>query len=589
MSQFSFRGSPSLQCPVTASTSSSASPSIVVGSSAPSASTSQNAGGSSSAATHQHPHHPLSVRMAVTSSAVVRPPGGSPTAVAGAEAAQSSSGGPPAAPVAAGPPTASSAAAAGRCCDTGRPIFTDPITGQTVCSCQYELLGGYQRLGALPTAALSMYSAPYAAAAAAAASEGMAAYFPGLGAEQAPFYTPTAAGLELKENLGAGTAAAWPYPSVYHPYDAAFAGYPFNGYGMDLNGARRKNATRETTSTLKAWLNEHKKNPYPTKGEKIMLAIITKMTLTQVSTWFANARRRLKKENKMTWEPRNRVEEEDNNNDDDDSGRKSVDEKDRLDSKDSGTGSSEDGERGGSASHRLDLLHAGGGGGGGAAGGVADREWSESRADSGPDSPECLYEQREPPRHPLHMHHPAFMSTSPHGRLTTSPASTSTSATSATTKPRIWSLADMASKDGDSTSPNAGSVLGSPYGGSNNGGGKIVSPLASRLPHPLHPAMHPASQFVRPHPDFYRNFYAAPHLASGDMSLLETYQRTFGVMPPASAPSLLASSSSLPKAFNGSAVQAPVLTTVSPSSSSTASSNGSPNPGLAELKSPGRV
>lgn len=80
---------------------------------------------------------------------------------------------------------------------------------------------------------------------------------------------------------------------------------------MDLNGARRKNATRETTSTLKAWLSEHRKNPYPTKGEKIMLAIITKMTLTQVSTWFANARRRLKKENKMTWEPRNRCDEDD--------------------------------------------------------------------------------------------------------------------------------------------------------------------------------------------------------------------------------------------------------------------------------------
>lgn len=41
-----------------------------------------------------------------------------------------------------------------------------------------------------------------------------------------------------------------------------------------------------------------------------MLAIITKMTLTQVSTWFANARRRLKKENKMTWTPRNRSEDE---------------------------------------------------------------------------------------------------------------------------------------------------------------------------------------------------------------------------------------------------------------------------------------
>ncbi|KAL1394710.1 hypothetical protein pipiens_011760 [Culex pipiens pipiens] len=88
--------------------------------------------------------------------------------------------------------------------------------------------------------------------------------------------------------------------------------------------ARRKNATRESTATLKAWLNEHKKNPYPTKGEKIMLAIITKMTLTQVSTWFANARRRLKKENKMTWEPKNKT-------DDDDDAMVSDDEKDKDD------------------------------------------------------------------------------------------------------------------------------------------------------------------------------------------------------------------------------------------------------------------
>lgn len=55
-----------------------------------------------------------------------------------------------------------------------------------------------------------------------------------------------------------------------------------------------------------------------------MLAIITKMTLTQVSTWFANARRRLKKENKMTWEPKNKT-------DDDDDAMVSDDEKEKDD------------------------------------------------------------------------------------------------------------------------------------------------------------------------------------------------------------------------------------------------------------------
>ncbi|XP_033847375.2 iroquois-class homeodomain protein IRX-5a isoform X1 [Periophthalmus magnuspinnatus] len=117
----------------------------------------------------------------------------------------------------------------------------------------------------------------------------------------------------------------------YHPYAAPLGTYPYG------DPAYRKNATRDATATLKAWLNEHRKNPYPTKGEKIMLAIITKMTLTQVSTWFANARRRLKKENKMTWTPRNRSEdeEEDENIDleknDDDEPSKPLDKGDSTD------------------------------------------------------------------------------------------------------------------------------------------------------------------------------------------------------------------------------------------------------------------
>ncbi|XP_048778990.2 homeobox protein caupolican-like isoform X2 [Ostrea edulis] len=88
--------------------------------------------------------------------------------------------------------------------------------------------------------------------------------------------------------------------------------------GFDMNGGRRKNATRETTAPLKAWLKEHMKNPYPTKAEKVMLAIVTKMTLTQISTWFANARRRLKKENKSEWnsDHSNNSSDDDNTNDD---------------------------------------------------------------------------------------------------------------------------------------------------------------------------------------------------------------------------------------------------------------------------------
>lgn len=104
-------------------------------------------------------------------------------------------------------------------------------------------------------------------------------------------------------------------PGVHPASFAAHASQAFYQYGQFQYGdpARPKNATRESTSTLKAWLNEHRKNPYPTKGEKIMLAIITKMTLTQVSTWFANARRRLKKENKVTWGSRSKEDGEDGN------------------------------------------------------------------------------------------------------------------------------------------------------------------------------------------------------------------------------------------------------------------------------------
>ncbi|XP_054748348.1 iroquois-class homeodomain protein IRX-6-like [Lytechinus pictus] len=194
----------------------------------------------------------------------------------------------------------SAAAPATTCCESGRPVASDPHPGQAVCCPPLDSRAALlhsARVSGLPTA---LYSSPYAAA---AAEQGYVHF----AADPSAFYSPlSSAYADLKGTPEGYAAALAAQQAACYPYDPATYQYYGDRYGMDLNGARRKNATRETTSTLKAWLYEHRKNPYPTKGEKIMLAIITKMTLTQVSTWFANARRRLKKENKMTWSPRNR-------------------------------------------------------------------------------------------------------------------------------------------------------------------------------------------------------------------------------------------------------------------------------------------
>ncbi|KAB5546513.1 hypothetical protein PHYPO_G00072960 [Pangasianodon hypophthalmus] len=101
--------------------------------------------------------------------------------------------------------------------------------------------------------------------------------------------------------------------SPYHQAVLSRGGAYFSPYRpvvADEPGRVAKVASRESTGALKAWLSEHLKNPYPTKGEKIMLAIVTKMSLTQVSTWFANARRRLKKENRVSWASKAKSDEE---------------------------------------------------------------------------------------------------------------------------------------------------------------------------------------------------------------------------------------------------------------------------------------
>ncbi|KAJ8334511.1 hypothetical protein SKAU_G00401500 [Synaphobranchus kaupii] len=157
-----------------------------------------------------------------------------------------------------------------------------------------------------PAATMGVYGNPYT-------SSQCYGNYVTYGADASAFYSLSS--FDSKDGT-ASAHAGITQAAAYYPYDATLGQYQYDRYGSMDGGTRRKNATRETTSTLKAWLQEHKKNPYPTKGEKIMLAIITKMTLTQVSTWFANARRRLKKENKMTWPPRTKSSDEKGYDDD---------------------------------------------------------------------------------------------------------------------------------------------------------------------------------------------------------------------------------------------------------------------------------
>ena len=56
----------------------------------------------------------------------------------------------------------------------------------------------------------------------------------------------------------------------------------------------KRETLQDMTRPLKQWLYKNKNNPYPSKRQKFDLAEESNMTLTQVSNWFANARRRLK-------------------------------------------------------------------------------------------------------------------------------------------------------------------------------------------------------------------------------------------------------------------------------------------------------
>ncbi|BFZ13408.1 hypothetical protein BsWGS_16447 [Bradybaena similaris] len=190
-------------------------------------------------------------------------------------------------------------------CEDGHPFVSDPVTGRKMCTCSLGLEVTYDPRSVMADARKQGMSLSGTIGS------------PSVQLDTSAFYPPLIRGIPVRQDrLPPYLTSGMPGQPLN--FDSALAGHPYGLLyaGMDVNGGPiRKAATRETTGPLKIWLSEHKKNPYPTKAEKIMLAIITRMTLTQVSTWFANARRRLKKENKLY--PADRENRDDDDDDED--------------------------------------------------------------------------------------------------------------------------------------------------------------------------------------------------------------------------------------------------------------------------------
>ncbi|XP_062985804.1 iroquois-class homeodomain protein IRX-4 isoform X2 [Elgaria multicarinata webbii] len=147
------------------------------------------------------------------------------------------------------------------CCETSGRTLAD--SGAAAASAQTPVYCPVYESRLLATArhelnsaaALGVYGNPYTN------TQGYGNYVT-YGTEASAFYSLNS--FDSKDGSGSAHAGIT-QAAAYYPYDHTLSQYQYDRYGTMDGGTRRKNATRETTSTLKAWLQEHRKNPYPTK------------------------------------------------------------------------------------------------------------------------------------------------------------------------------------------------------------------------------------------------------------------------------------------------------------------------------------
>ncbi|KAF2862048.1 hypothetical protein K470DRAFT_256305 [Piedraia hortae CBS 480.64] len=80
-------------------------------------------------------------------------------------------------------------------------------------------------------------------------------------------------------------------PFTQQPLPAPY----FNPNGYEYHGSRnrkRSNLPKHATEQMKTWFDEHISNPYPSEEQKAYFSRETGITMTQVSNWFINHRRR---------------------------------------------------------------------------------------------------------------------------------------------------------------------------------------------------------------------------------------------------------------------------------------------------------
>jgi len=135
---------------------------------------------------------------------------------------------------------------------------------------------------------------------------------------QAQMYAGSAriSGQQDRRSLSAGIKSEWSFPSpdfVMPAGTPSFPSTPMSSTTPSISVAtsptrsppsipsstlvdrprKRGKLPKETTDFLKAWLHRHSDHPYPSEEEKKQLCHATGLSMSQVSNWMINARRRI--------------------------------------------------------------------------------------------------------------------------------------------------------------------------------------------------------------------------------------------------------------------------------------------------------